>query len=199
MSFDLSNAKEAKERPPMFLRPGIHERVVIKSVKGELNSMGKPRIEIEMYLETSSPDKATRFRFNMYDKALQYSIDKLVHLGTTVVSRAEIAGVRVEMPDTSNMSTEDKNRAIEAAIMEFGSKLNTLLAGKIVNRLKLVGEEYRKQATGDIAVRTMIGLLRFAEGEEIPREKSRLVYNENNSFDYKKLPTDAVPETDDLP
>jgi len=113
----------------------------------------------------------------MSEKGKVRSFEKIKHIATKVVKEADIDGIKAE------------------SLEEYGSKLQDLLMGKSL-RMKFVGEEYIN-ASGETKVKTTVGLPSFAEaiyeGGEYPvLDVTKLKYNENNSYDMKKL--EKAPE-----
>lgn len=177
-----------------YIRPGINHNVVIDSVKGVNES--KPYIEFLFRTPKATAEEGNRQRFYMHTEgSLALNTARLKHIATKVVTESEI----------DNISAND--------IMDYGAKLNKLLSGKRL-RMKFIAEEYVK-ADGSVGVRSVLPVQNFAEainpGAEYPIVKdadTKLKYDENNTYDYKRLSeapkssetvTSSTSEDDDLP
>lgn len=176
--------EEFKERGNLWITRGINNRVTVANVMGEKSSVGNPRLVVTMHLEGRDPKNATRFYIPMGGPAKK-GIEKIVHLATAL-----------------GITREQVNSCDSDDIKQVGTNFNTLMTGKIVNRMKFCGEEYlATDGSGAIKVRTVIGLPRFAEGDNVSEAESQLHYDENLKFDYKKYikPEQTLSESADLP
>lgn len=192
--FDTRGVSGGQPQTSQYLRPGIHERVVIKHIEGDLNSTNMPYLRIHLYKEESGPERSTWFQLPYTEKATPKSKEKLVHLSTTVVTRAELDECAVEPNITPGMSAVEQTGAIRIAIQAYAANLTNLLSGKVIGRMKFTGEEYLNGQSTEPKIRTLIGLPRFAENTEVTKEMSRLEFDENNEFDFKRLKSTGVTE-----
>lgn len=152
-----------------FIRPGIIENVVIGGIQAITSPNGKPYVEVLFYKDTATPEDGAKIRFYMTDATVKYSIKKLKHLATKVVS-------------TEDFDAADKTAKTHE---QFGENINKLLKGKTIRRMKFTGEEY-VGTDGNVKLRSSIGLPGFAEGADVT--KSKLVFDETNQYDVKRLP-----------
>lgn len=167
------------EKGSVYLKPGI-SNATIGTIEGVTPEMGSPYIEIGFYKEGGEIENSTKVRFYMSDKGRSRSLEKIKHVATKVVKAAEVDSIEAD------------------TLEDYGSKLQSLLMGKSL-RMKFVGEEY-VNASGAVKVKTTVGLPSFAEaitdGAEYPVvTETKLKYNENNSYDMKRLektPTGAA-------
>lgn len=175
----FGGTKVQAERVSSYITPGIQE-ATISGITGEINKNGNPVVTIMMYPKGGDDKNANKFLFFFNsDKATEFSLRKIQHIATKIVK-------------------EDKYLAVTADnIEEYAEGLNNLLAGHSL-RMKFCGEQYIKQDSS-IGVRANVGLPSFAEaiqeGAEYPvveASMSKLTYDVNNAYDFKKLA--ATPE-----
>lgn len=183
MNFDTKNVQDAPRKK--YVRPGVNEDVQIGSIEGVKPETGSPYIDIKFFIAGGKIEDATRSRVYMSESALKMSLMKLNHIATKVVSKEEF----------------DAAGAGEADVVQYGRKLNALLAGKIIPRMMFTAEEYRNQS-GEVKVRPGLGLPPFAEATK--EGPTSLKYDPQNKYHYKKLaqpdaePAGAAPR-DDMP
>lgn len=184
--FDLSEVKEGGNsgKADLYIYPGIRE-VVIQKWKKDKTQKGDPKITLDLITVKAKEEGVDATRtfndFNMFGGSLEYSVRKIKHILTKVVKESEIT------------AKEDLD--------DFVEMLNDLSRGKSL-RMKFVGEEYIN-ANGEVKEVAKIGLPEFAEaieeGAEYPvvsEADSKLVYDKNNKYDFKKLPADQTPEAE---
>ena len=182
MSF---NTSDIKDKPAgKYIRPGINEDVKIGPIEGNSTPGKAPYIDIKFYPANGKVEDATRSRFYMSEKAAKKTLEKFNHLATKVVTKEEFDAVG------SQSST----------VEQYAQKLNALLSGKVVPRMKFVAEEYKNQS-GDIKVRPQVGFVPFAEAsKETP---TALKFDLTSKYDNKKYATPDMEvtagATDDLP
>lgn len=189
MNFGTKGTQELTNQK--YIRPGVNNEVVIDSVKGVNES--KPYIEFLVRLPKATPEEGSRQRFYMHtEPAAALNTARIKHIATKVVTEAQVDAISADN------------------ILDYGMKLNKLLAGKAL-RMKFIAEEYVKN-DGTVGVRSVLPVQNFAEaineGAEYPavaKADTRLKYDETNPYDYKKLankPDSAatiVSQEDDLP
>jgi hypothetical protein len=178
MSFTTTGTQDNGNGGGKYLKPGINN-TTIGTIEGTTPEQGSPYIEVKFYKEGETIENSTGVRFYMSEKGRARSLEKIKHIATKVVKEAEVDSIQAE------------------TLEDYASKLQNLLMGKSL-RMKFVGEEY-VNASNQVKVKTTIGLPSFAEaiyeGGEYPIvEETKLKYNENNSYDMKKLEK-ASPET----
>ena len=172
-NFSTSGTEEKKSS--VYLKPGI-SNATIGTIEGVAPDMGSPYIEIGFYKQGGEIENSTKVRFYMSEKGRTRSFEKIKHIATKIVKASVVD-------------------SIEADTLEsYGSKLQNILMGQSL-RMKFVGEEY-VNASQQVKVKTTVGLPTFAEaiqeGAEYPVVKdgeTKLKYNENNSYDMKRLET----------
>ena len=180
MSFNTSDVKEMSTSK--YLKAGIENKVVIDNIKGEQPQDRSPFIEFTFRKPEGKTEDGTRVRFYMSEKAKGMSLQKILHLATKVVKRAQI--------DALNASS----------VEEYGAMLNKLLRNKML-RIMFSPEEYQN-SSGEIKIKPALGLPEFAEaiaeGAEsapVADGDTKLVYNENKLL--IKARGVQVPQTED--
>lgn len=162
MNINFNNVEEQSKKPK--IQPGIYEVEITGVVEGKSNG-GTPTIEMGFLTTNGQYEHVEKFPANPVvsagkeKSALDITLSKLKHIATKVVTVEELSGVS---------SIEDYNK---------------LLTGKKL-RMKFTGEE--RPYNGNIYVNARIGFAPFAES--LDTNPSMLVYNPNNSYDYKKAP-----------
>lgn len=173
-----------------YIRPGINHEVVIESVKGVEET--KCYIEFLFRLPNAKAEEGSRQRFYMHtDGAVALNTSRIKHIATKVVKEEQVDAISANN------------------ILEYGMKLNSLLAGKTL-RVKFAGEEYlATDGTGAIKVRSVLPVQNFAEAinmgaehEPVSKENTKLKYDEKSQYDFKRMavmPTSDTIVDDDLP
>lgn len=189
MNFNTGNVTEVSSSK--YLRAGIENKVIIDNIKGEQPEGSSPFIEFTFRKSEGTSEDGTRVRFYTSEKAVKRSMQKILHLATKVVKRAQI--------DALNASSTE----------EYGAMLNKLLRNKAL-RIMFSPEEYQN-SKGEIKIKPALGLPEFAEaiseGAETPPvadADTKLVYNESKLLIKARNSTpvqtdDAVLANDDLP
>lgn len=182
MSYTTSGTEEKEIKGGKYLKPGINN-TTIGTVEGITPEQGSPYIEIAFYKQGQDAENHTKVRFYMSEKGRAKSFEKIKHIATKVVKEATVDAIKAE-------SLED-----------YGQKLQNILMGNSL-RMKFVGEEY-VNASNEVKVKTTVGLPSFAEatqeGAEYPvitDADTKLKYNENNSYDMKRL--EKAPESSNV-
>jgi hypothetical protein len=179
--FNLSEVKEEVKggANETYIYPGIRNNVKIKKWTNGSTPNGTPFLAVHLVTREGEEAnvEATEFPFYTSEKALKTSLAKIKHIVTKVATEAEW------------LSKEP------ADMDEMTDHLNDISRGKYL-RIKFTGEEYQNK-NGEIKEKALIGLPEFAEaienGAEYPvvaPEESKLVFDKNNSYDFKKF----VPE-----
>lgn len=185
--FNLSEVEEKSAgNGNLYIYPGIREVVINKWIHGKSTNKGTPFIAVEL---TTVEGKAAgnvdprSFEFYLTDKTMKMTLSKIKHIVTKITTEEKFAS---------------KNPADEEEMVEH---LNDLTRGETL-RIKFTGEE-RLNAKGEIKDNATIGLPDFAEAIQegakypvVPASESKLTFDKNNQYDFKKLPKDAntVPE-----
>lgn len=179
--FDLSNVQEnAGGNGNLYIYPGVRN-VTINGWASGTNQNGKDFIEVELTtveaMKEGKENASKKFQFYLSDAARDQSLTKIKHIITKVAKEAQMTA----QPDTAS----------------FVAMLNSISKGKSY-RQKFTGEEY--EYNGEIKTAARIGLPSFAEaineGAEYPvvaDADTKLTYDENNKYDFKKLAVDATP------
>lgn len=170
---------EEKEFKSKYIAPGV-QKVKIVSITGMAPEGKSPYLELAF---VNQEEMTANIRFYMSEKAMPKSLEKIKHIGTKMVTNDDLDAIKADSIDS------------------YGAALNGLLAGKTC-RIKFTGEEVESEK--GIWTKAGIGLPTFAEatkdGAQYPAvddEDTKLVYDENNKWDLKRLaPVDA--ETDDF-
>jgi hypothetical protein len=162
-----------------YIYPGIRHQVVIKNVSEGKTPSGTPFIEVEMYSKEGGPETAKKFPFYTSPAAIAKSMEKIKHIATKIVKEEAL----------------NKATSVE--------ELRDLLKGGVL-RMKFTGEEY-KNANNEIKEKALIGLAPFAEAIEdgaehapIADADTKLKFDKNNTYDFKKLVESgsATPDAD---
>lgn len=181
--FDLNSVEERSNsgKADLYIYPGVRRVIIEEWSKGE-SSQGTPVIKVKL-ITTAAKEAGTEaskeFNFYMTEKAQEMSLRKIKHILTKVTKEANIKSV----------SSAD----------EFVTMLNNLSKGKEI-RIKFSGRE--DLYNGEVKEFAQIGLPDFAEavidGAEYPAvsdEDTKLTYDKNNQYDFRKLPADQTPES----
>lgn len=171
-----------------YIQAGINDVIDIVEIrlpakdKNKAYDGDKPRM-FEVVLKKGGEDVSTANAYPFWissDAAVQYSLSKLKHLGSRVVTAAQIDAV------------------VGTDTADYVKKMNALLAGKSL-RMKFTGEEYLVSDTDEngnqikkIRTRTEIPLTMFAEAinegaEYSPVAETKLTYDESNDKDLKRV------------
>jgi hypothetical protein len=169
----MFGSKETEEKvfDSKFIKPGVHE-VTIAEVTGDTPEGKSPYV---MFKFVDKEGKAADIRFYLSTGAVKRSLEKIVHLGTKLVTREQI--------DATDADTAT----------EYGANLNKLLRGKKV-RIKFSGEQVQGTNGKPNWFKAVIGLPAFAE--EIEVSPSKLKFDENSKWDMKRL--EATSSTEEL-
>lgn len=186
--FNLSEVEEKSSgNGNLYIYPGIREVVINKWTHGKSANKGTPFIAVEL---TTVEGKAAgnveprSFEFYVSEGAMKMSLSKIKHITTKITTEEKFAS---------------KN---PADLEEMVEHLNDLTRGETY-RQKFTGEEYIN-SKGEVKEKATIGLPDFAEaiqeGAEypvVPASESKLTFDKNNQYDFKKLPkdADATPNT----
>ena len=179
----MFGAKDVKEtQGGGYIKPGIQE-VTIDSVTGGYATTGTPKLTFKIYIKDGDSSKANDFNIFISEKTEDIAYRKIKHIFTKI-------------------STEEVyNSTTGSTIEELGEAYDKVLAGNSL-RMKFVAEEYLN-SEGKLKVRPNIGLPTFAEAIQpgssfpvVPANESKLVYDSNNQYDYKKLA--VVPDAPKL-
>lgn len=165
-----------------YIYGGVYHDVRIKDVMVHTAGTGTKALRIEMYTKDGGADTARAFDFYFSEKSAKIQMAKLKHITTKVAKEAEFEAIEANNLD------------------ELAAGLKPLLKGKRL-RMKFNAEQYQNQ-NGEVKDRPTIGLPDFAEaiveGAEhspVADEDTKLVYDKNNEYDYKKL--DIQPTSED--
>lgn len=189
----MFNLKEVQEETrgnggsQTYIYPGIRHNVIIAKWAQGKSSLGTPFIAVHLVTkegkEANVEPKA--FEFYVSPAAMEMSLQKIKHIVTKV---------------TTVKAWESKE---PANLEEMIEHLNDISKGESL-RMKFTGEEYKNSA-GDIKEAARIGLPDFAEaiqeGAEHPPvadEDTKLTFDKNNKYDFKKLETEAPTPEDDV-
>jgi hypothetical protein len=180
--FDLTQVEEnvGGSGKRLYIYPGVMRVVIEKWDNGE-SAQGTPYVSVTMVSTDAKKDNvenATReFKFYLTEASTKKQMEKILHIVTKVNKKENFRA-------TSNVS-------------DLVNLLNELTKGKEL-RMKFTGSQYLNQS-GEVKDRPEIGLPRFAEavkeGSDYPVVEdadTKLVYDANNQYDYKKLPADEV-------
>lgn len=150
-----------------YVRPGINDNVVIDAVTGSEDSAPTPFVEFAFRLDGAPEANTTKQRIYLSEAALQKSLVKIKHIATKFVDESVIDGITASTPS------------------EYANEIAKLVVGKNPIRMKFTGEQY-KNASGELKTKAGLGLPPFAELMSITPTK--LKYDENSQWDFKKLP-----------
>lgn len=181
MSFNLGNTEESTGKSGLYIYPGVLNVQILGWSKGD-STAGSPYISVTLITELAAeekPDASKEFKFYMTDAAKSTSMKKIKHIMTKVATNDQIN------KDVENLD-------------QFISLLNNLSSGKTL-RIKFSGKEYEYE--GKVKTTAEIGLPTFAEanknGAEYPAvadADTKLVYDEKNEYDLKRLDIDPDAE-----
>ncbi len=183
--FDLNSVAEKSNsgNADLYIYPGVKRVVIEEWSKGE-SAQGTPAIKVKLITKAAKDagkdDASKEFSFYMSEKAQEMSLRKVKHIVTKV--------------------TKEENIKPASNADQFVAMLNSLTKGKEL-RVKFVGREYLN-SNGEVKEAAEIGLPDFAEavidGAEYPvvsDEDTKLTYDKNNQYDFRKLPADQTPES----
>lgn len=166
MNINFNDVQEQVTKPKM--QPGIYE-VEITGVTETTGTNGNPVIVMGFVTTDGQYEHQEKFSAKSEkspgkeNSALDITLSKLKHIATKVTTPEELATVT---------SMDDYNK---------------LLTGKQL-RMKFTGEE--RWYNGNIYVNAKVGFAPFAEA--LSTTPTKLTYNQNNSYDYKKAPVPAT-------
>jgi hypothetical protein len=172
-----------------YIYPGIRNNVVIsKWSHGTSSQKGTPFIAVHLVTKEGKAANVEpkQFEFYVSEKAIPDTLARIKHIVTKV---------------TTNAEWESKE---PADLEEMVDHLNDISRGKVL-RMKFTGEEYLN-GQGEVKSSARIGYPEFAEaveeGAEYPavaNEDTKLVFDPNNQYDFKKLPKDATNVAEEKP
>lgn len=171
----FNEIKEDEKKVRLDIEPGVHENVVI--------------------LDIEEPEDANYLvvKFGQEDKKLYtkwYTSEEVKEGKDT--SAMDVA-LRKAKHLASQILTDEEKESIKA---DNAYKLLKLALSKCVGkslRMKFIGEEFLRQ-DGTIGVQTKIGFAPFAESMDI--KLSKLKFNKDNPYDYKRIPVVEVKNSD---
>lgn len=183
MNFDTSSVVEREVQESTYIKPGINEPVSMESFVA--NTENVPYMQVEF----SCNGKTASGRFYLPEGADEESVKnrnsnlaRIKHMATKVVTAEEF--------DAAGKSSSN--------LTQYCENLTTLLKGKTF-RMKFSGKQMPgKDGKKEWDLAT-IPNQRFAESLEIPREKTKLVYDPKNQYDYKALPVADTKDASGLP
>lgn len=184
--FNLSEVEERSAgKGNLYIYPGVRDVKIKKWTKGKSANKGTPFIAV--HLVTVEGDKQNieprQFEFYMSEGAMKMSLSKIKHIVTKITTEEKWASKNPEDID------------------EMVDHLNDLTRGETY-RQKFIGEEY-ENSNGEVKEAARIGLPEFAEaiqeGAEypvVPESESKLVFDKDNKYDFKKLEKDNTNESE---
>lgn len=171
------NEVKSSELESKFIRQGIENEIVFVEAEGfDTPESGKPRVTIKLAKKIADDTQGTVFRLSLgdsnlvtgeLDKAGKWSLTKIRHLVDAVCPEEVVESMNYESPT------------------QLASELNRVLKGKVWTQFKFIGEEYIN-ASGEVKIRTNIGLPTFCIGEYSPDGRT-LKYDVNNPYDYVRV------------
>lgn len=178
MSTNLFSTKDVKETSgsnQKFIYGGVYNDVVISDVKAGVSSQKQtPFVEVEMHTVEGGPESKKGFQFYFSENAAEKSMIKLQHIVTKISTKEDFEAINAT--DTISLAAAVKPLIINGHL-----------------RMKFTAEQY-ENASGDVKDAARIGLPPFAEAiqtggssEVIADADTKLVYDKNNQYDYKKL------------
>lgn len=184
--FSNKNVKEEVKtgNNQQYIYGGVYHNVIIKEItSGESSVKKTPFVRVSMYTKEGGDQTARNFDLYMSENAAETSKKKLKHIATKIVTDAEFSEIEVD------------------TLEEYADALNSLLKGQSL-RMKFTQEDYLNN-NDEVKQSPRIGLPNFAEAtqkgaeyEPVADEDTKLVYDPNNRFDYKKLDVQADVEQD---
>jgi hypothetical protein len=178
--FDLSDVKEnAGGGKRLYIYPGVLN-VTINGWSATTNANGKELLQLEVTtvdaMSEGTQNASKKFDFYFTENAQEKSLQKVKHIVTKVTKEANIKPAN--------------------DLAGFAGMLNSISKGKSL-RMKFTGEQYLYN--GEVKVSARIGLPAFAEAtnpgaeyEPVADADTKLVYDENNKYDFKKLEGNVV-------
>ncbi len=178
--FDLSNVKEnVGSGKKLYIYPGVLN-VTINGWSATTNPNGKELLQLELTtmdaMAEGTQNASKKFDFYFTEGAKEKSLQKVKHIVTKV--------------------TKEANMKPANTLAEFATMLNSITKGKSY-RQKFTGEQYLYNDEVKVAAR--IGLPQFAEAinpgaeyEPVADADTKLTYDENNKYDFKKLESATV-------
>lgn len=180
----FNDVKESESNFKPTIDPGIHDNVSILDVE-LIDEIGSdPYCNVVFINNEGTREVVIRF-FGSSDvkpgnkqASVDVSLGKAKHICNAVLSE------------------NDKTKLTGVTKIELLSNMLISCIGKMM-RFKFTGEEYLKD-NGSIGVRSRIGFPDFAESMTIPKDSTKLLFDINNKYDYKKVPVvdDVFKKTD---
>jgi hypothetical protein len=167
------NLDEIKDdvKVKMSIEPGIHENVVILDMEepdgANYITVKFGRGDNELYTKWYTNEEPSA---EGKQSAMDIALRKAKHLAGAVLTDEEKAAI------TGKSQYELLKNALRKCV------------GKTVPKFKFIGEQFIRK-DGTIGLQTKIGFSPFAEGVV---ETTGLKYNENNPYDFKRIPVTEV-------
>ena len=190
MNFNFNDVKVSESKGLSFVGYGINNDVTIVKVESDSPEGKSPYIDIYFKNTGDSDENATRLREFLSEKAMPYTMKKILQLNNAIVKEEMLKSKSFTSPQ------------------DMAAGLTSMWAGKRL-RLKLNGEEYMgidKDGNDKVKTRVSIPMNFFceaitpdAEFPQISDENSKLTFDKNNPYDYKALAKadTEIKDTDD--
>lgn len=166
-----------------YIYGGIYHNVIIADVTKGVFKNGTESLRLKMHTKEGGEQAVKEFDFYFSEAAVKMSKTKLKHIATKVTKAANFDN----MPANS--------------LDEYIQNYAKLVKGKEL-RMKFIAEQYLN-SNGEVKDAAKIGLPEFAEATQtgaeyapVADEDTKLVYDKNNEYDYKKLAIQADTETE---
>jgi len=178
--FDFSKVKAQDGLD--FIGYGINHETEVVKIESIAEEGKTPYISIYFKIPGQDDGKATRVNEYMSDKSAPYTMEKLIKINNCLCKKEALSTKQF------------------AGVVDLASTLTELWANRKM-RLKLSAEEYMGvDKEGNPKLKTRVLLPRFnfceatmpgAEHAPVAKEDSKLEFNKNDKYDYKRIAKEA--------
>lgn len=168
MNFSTKNVEAPVSAGSKYLSVGINDGVILQEITaGASSKKGTPFLEVVV---AKGDDSSVKEQFYMSEAAQEKSQQKIIHL--------LVDGLGVDR------AVIDAAGEAATSLDNYAARLNKLIPANKTFRIKFTGEQY--DSAGTIKTAKRIGFIPFAEASSV--SPSKLRYDANSSYDFKKLP-----------
>lgn len=180
MTFDDIQVTTSNFKPT--LNPGIHEVLIL----GHELVIPEDATKSKYLLVKWTNIAATR------SASIKIYVNDVLKPGKTRTSLDFALGNVKHIANACDLSDAEKAKIRGNDKFELLCSMLNACIGKPY-RQKFIGEEYLDKE-GKVQVKVGIGFPNNAESLRIPETESQLLFKETDPYDYKKLPSSAIPE-----
>lgn len=180
--FTFNDVQEAASSFKPTLNPGIHEVLILGQ---ELITPDDPSKSKYVLVKFANAE-ATR------EVSIKFYINDILGDGKTKTALDISLSNLKHIANNCDLTDAEKARIKGNDKYELLKSMISACIGKEY-RQKFTGEEYLDK-NGQVQVKVGIGFPNFAESIKVPRTESKLLFKENDNYDYKRLPVQPKTE-----